>query len=102
MSADWQVGDLAVCVDASPCRCIPGCGISLGLVNGHIYRVLAVLPAGNGADWDNLDVGLGRIPMHRFYGACVDRFRKIRPDEHTQCEPEFVTLLQRSRKRVSA
>jgi hypothetical protein len=30
------------------------------------------------------------------------RFRKIRPDEREACEPEFVTLLNRSKQRHDA
>jgi hypothetical protein len=29
-------------------------------------------------------------------------FRKIRPDEHQSCEPEFVTLLENFKRKVSA
>jgi hypothetical protein len=32
----------------------------------------------------------------------ADRFAKIRPDEHAPCEAEFVTLLNRSKRRVEA
>lgn len=101
MSAGWKVGDLALCVDDGPCAC--GCGGEyaahhITVKSGQPYRVALVLPWGG-------DVYLG------MWGDAVDeygvsgnarRFRKILPDERQACEPEFVTLLKRSKKRVSA
>ncbi len=97
---DWQVGDLAVCVDDSPPQFCPKCGrkeaVNLPpLVAGSVYRVR--------------DCGLSKCGGN--YGLAVqkgkggwnaDRFHKIRPDEQEACEPEFVTLLKRSKRKVSA
>ena len=100
--ADWAVGDLAVRVD---CSCGGGHTGEQRLPLGTVYRVIGV-----------------RVPKIAFrsclapcalilaedsgpnqhLGFCSVGFRKIRPDEHTECEPEFVQLLQRSKKRVSA
>lgn len=97
--ANWQVGDLAVCVDVSargqplPPRL---------LVVGRAYRVCAVTAAESWCDGD-YDAGLVleglRSPAYDgSYRA--SRFRKIRPDEHEACEPEFVTLLKRVKVRA--
>lgn len=98
MADDWQVGDLAVCVDASPCRCTHGCGADTKLEEGRVYRVIGVIPPIGFETWVNLDIGLGYVGNHRGrVGAVTDRFRKIHPDAHEACEDEFVTLLKRSR-----
>jgi hypothetical protein len=97
VSEDWKVGDLAVCVDD---RVNPAAGI-ICVQAGQIYRVEAVGPlAANRL----LGVGLGLFmegvdngPL----GHSEHRFRKIRPDEHEDCEPEFVELLKLSKQRVS-
>lgn len=92
--SDWQVGDLAVCVDAGPCRCEPDCKTPLtGLEVGRIYRVTAIRSVcWAGAPWVNLDIGLPPTPQHDPLetGANVERFRKIRP-----CEEEFTKLVRR-------
>jgi hypothetical protein len=86
---------LALCVDASPPRDLCGNGgietsYARNLVKGRIYRVtkVVVCQCGNHA-------GLGDQAERA--GGSVDRFRKIRPDEHEACEPEFVTLLRRTK-----
>jgi hypothetical protein len=97
--SDWQVGDLAVCVDDRPDH--------LGenhLELGRIYRVTGVCPVGLSV----FGMGTGLLlegvafPAWATGGAAARRFRKVRPDEHESCEPEFVTLLERSRKTVRA
>jgi hypothetical protein len=90
------VGDLAVCVDA---RRSP-------LTDGAVYTVSACLyhPAlnclGEFTEWTLL---LHEVePIHGLMGFCSTRFRKIRPDEQEACEPEFITLLKRSKRKVAA
>jgi hypothetical protein len=82
------VGDLVVCVDASFNVVL---GLPSGLVEGRSYLVTGIVERFEGAgllvDW---------LPMPKGCAAyCPTRFRKIRPDEHEDCEPEFVTLLNR-------
>jgi hypothetical protein len=96
--SDWQVGDLAVCVDVSDrfyaqYRRTALAGRRFAI--GKKYRVVAT-------------------SIHRITGeeillmegqpdtAGAWRFRKIRPDEHEACEEEFVILLKLSKQRVSA
>jgi hypothetical protein len=89
MSDDWQVGDLAVCVDASN----PDCP-AYGVVEGRIY-VVSGLYVGNSG---RLGLNLAGVNLGRTYRAVLAcRFRKIRPDEQEPCEAEFVTLLKRNR-----
>lgn len=93
--SDWQVGDLAVCVDA---RVNPRVG-SCPLQVGRVYRVARVVGSGPCALYGRHSLGLilAGVPWSEPEGAAELRFRKIRPDEHKACEPEFVTLLKRSK-----
>lgn len=96
--SDWQVGDLAVCVDGGPGRDSRWrvCGQLFRegdgpLEAGQIYTVRAIR-----ADVDHLAFGLVEIP-----GPWrADRFRKLRPDAHEACEEEFATLLKRAPAKV--
>ena len=92
---DWQVGDLAVCVDDRPCHC----GATDPAIRiGAVYTVVRVMPPVAhqvGLLFEEADpVG------HPAFGA--DRFRKIRPDEHEACEEEFVTLIKRLKQPAPA
>lgn len=95
MSAGWEVGDLALCVNDSLIRCSGGINHrGVYSVAGKVMRVdemfvdtcgcCTVLTGGDGK------------------GGVAQRFRKILPDQHEACEAEFVTLLKRSKKRVTA
>lgn len=94
--SDWAVGDLALYVDDSP---NPKWPEWRALTRGAAYVVSSI-------DYDPTDpvpLGLllaGVALRPGMTGFNPDRFRKIRPDEHEACEPEFVTLLKR--KKVSA
>jgi hypothetical protein len=94
--SDWQVGDTAVCIDNEPRRAdaydAKRCA---WLVLGHHYRVRTV-----GLPYGCIHVEGDGLTAHE--GWQPDRFRKIRPDEQQSCEPEFVTLLRRSKQKVSA
>jgi hypothetical protein len=100
VSADWQVGDLALCVDAGPRIYrggISGAGDGL-LREGRVYHVTASIVRDD--EW-------GVVPSLKFAGLShpgfdQDRFRKILPDKHESCEPEFVTLLKRTKRTVKA
>jgi hypothetical protein len=91
---DWQVGDLAVCVDdAERPTSIPS---DLAKIKrGNVYRVARILCGGLGLQFEEA------VTRHSA-GYWEDRFRKIRPDEHQACEPEFVTLLKRAKRPVAA
>jgi hypothetical protein len=89
--SDWQAGDLAMCViDGGWFGHIHGSLPSIFPEKNAVYRVVKVRP---------------RDQITFLYFAEIDgkgwnaaAFRKIRPDEHEACEPEFVTLLKRSKK----
>ena len=91
--SDWQVGDLALCVDDSPCTC---CGEKTWAVNGAIYSVIDIEVVD-----DELFLRLAELPAVESANhedkSWLDApsFRKIRPDDHEACEQEFVTLLNR-------
>jgi hypothetical protein len=90
MSDDWQVGDLAVCVDDSPCHC--GCGLPVSA--GSVYRVTRVWPPQHG----KIGLSLSGVTIEWPHRALAgQRFRKIHPDKHEDCEPEFIELLKRIR-----
>ena len=94
---DWQVGDKAVCVDAKPRRHEQTGSLSPDvhrLIEGRVYTVAGVV--------GDASLALAEVPVpetDEWYGGFSSyRFRKIRPDEHEACEPEFVTLLKKSKK----
>lgn len=84
MSDDWKVGDLALCVnrggwvngDGSPTT-----GLPYGFT-GAVRRV-----------WQQRQFTMLVFDVGNRHGYSSKQFRKIRPDEHEDCEPEFVTLL---------
>jgi hypothetical protein len=94
--SDWQVGDLAVRVD---CECGGGHSrSSTGLKLGAVYRVVGVRPGPFLRCRAPCALILAEDHTPTAYlGICSVTFRKIRPDEHEACEPEFVTLLRRSK-----
>jgi hypothetical protein len=97
MSADWQVGDLALCVNDSPCA-IYG---PVPYVKGRIYTVASVR-FGTDKTTGVQGEGLKMAEIKARYWRRSDCFRKIRPDEHQACEPEFITLLKRTKRTVKA
>jgi hypothetical protein len=101
--SDWQVGDKALCVDA---RRSPGVRTHVPLVEGRIYTVVGVAARRAVHALYGLDTGglfLAGLVSGGTSGAyAADRFRKIRPDEHSACEEEFVTLLKRTKRTVTA
>lgn len=96
MSADWKVGDLALCVDARN---------SFVLVEGRTYAVEGLSSGGPSWLGGSFGYGLylqGVVSMGLTGAFDPRRFRKIRPDEPKACEEEFRILLQLSKKRVAA
>lgn len=95
--SDWQVGDLAVCVNGDPNPLAPE---RPRPKQGATYRVRAITSTGYDPFAQTWTHGLALDGLGSDYAP--SRFRKIRPDERKACEPEFVTLLKRSRKTVPA
>lgn len=98
--SDWQVGDLAVCVDD---RFNPAYGETL-LARGRTYTVVEVTycTISNVLWHAGTGLVLAGVPCSGLHGFAAERFRKIRPDEREACEPEFVTLLNRIKRKVEA
>ena len=95
--SDWQVGDLAVRVETS---CSGGhWGQNSEAPIGSVLRVVG-LRRGPFCDCDAPLALLFEGGSER--GGCCLAYRKIRPDEREACEPEFVTLLQRIKRKVAA
>jgi hypothetical protein len=98
VSEDWKVGDLALCIDGRP---NPGIKRNVGIEVGRTYRVAGLTAGPTKHDlYGTSPCGLlieGLLSGGRGGAFSCLRFRKIRPDEHEDCEPEFVELLKRSR-----
>jgi hypothetical protein len=95
--SDWQVGDLAVCVNAD---IDPFAGHNGGLTLNAAYTVREVVRAEGEVGLRLRDLPNPTGCKYRAFSTV--RFRKIRPDEQQACEPEFITLLKRSKQKVSA
>lgn len=94
--SEWQVGDLAVCVDVGDAPRNGGIGTAgTRFQLGAVYRVIEIR-----SHWHTGETVLLMEGQPDTAGAF--RFRKIRPDKHEDCEPEFVTLLKRSKRKVGA
>jgi hypothetical protein len=107
VSDDWKVGDLAVCVvtGALPCPhdSIPGM-LHRGGWCPKDERAREVVAISESSVNQGAHIGemCGCISLTFADGSRANssRCRKIRPDELTECEPEFVTFLKR--RKVSA
>lgn len=100
--SDWQVGDLAVCTKTGAIQCPH---FPLALHRGErlpptTLRVTAITPAAG--EISGRLCGCVVLHFEGGKGGVAQRFRKIRPDEHEACEEEFVTLLKRTKRTVSA
>jgi hypothetical protein len=91
--SDWQVGDLAVCVDAGPSKFD---GRPCPLAEGVAYTIADIVLPGEYRHLRKCVHGALKVSGSRYY-YIASRFRKIRPDKHEDCEPEFVTLLKRTK-----
>lgn len=95
MSAGWEVGDLAVCVNAGPLfirghTAYGGYGREGLLSEGRVYRVTGIFA------WPHapfLGDACLRLEGLNFYGFCLPRFRKIRPDEQSGERTDWELLL---------
>jgi hypothetical protein len=90
----WEVGDLALCVDDGRCTC---CGEQY-FRNGGVYTVAGAWPL-DGEVWLSFE-DISPLAHDEWWNAVT--FRKIIPDAHEACEEEFVTLLKRTKRKVSA
>lgn len=92
--SDWQVGDLALCLEIE----MNTGTVPSGLRVGGVYTVAGVV-----CHRDQTGLVLEDYPSwHPSEAWCASSFRKILPDEQEACEPEFVTLLKRSKRKVFA
>jgi hypothetical protein len=92
--SDWAVGDLAVCVGP-----LDADDDERGMFKGRIYTVSAYFITPGGLDGLLFKEGIDPSPWHAWNPDC---FRKILPDKHEACESEFVDLLKRINRPVSA
>ena len=84
MADDWQVGDLALCVDDGP----SAFGES-NLVRGRCYTVAALSPCYDGIPGLHLVEVISKSPV----GFDPPRFRKIRPHSPDAEDAETIRLL---------
>jgi len=89
MADEFQVGDLAVCVDDSPCRETPYPGCPFGLSKGAVFRVTAAwIDPEDGIQGLNL-MGVRNEQDGLFAGYSAHRFQKLPP-----ASPEFISLIR--------
>lgn len=92
MPHDWQIGDLALCIDDSPPRMIDGLLEARreyveALRCGRVYTVTHIACGITLPDC----VGIGDI--HQRAGGCADRFIKVTPPEADEFDHEVISLL---------
>lgn len=89
---DWKVGDEAVCVKSAE-----------RTFEGRVYTIKAICPPGRRDedgflnDTNDLHLRFEELPKRVSYWSSSMRFRKVVRDKQEKCEPEFVTLLKRSK-----
>lgn len=95
--SDWQIGDLALCVDDGIIHCGGG-NMHTGQCapkRGAVLRVTGIIAVTYALNGKLMDCGCPAIEFAGGLGATPKRLRKILPDKHEPCEAEFVTLLKR-------
>lgn len=96
MADDWQVGDLALCVDDK---------FNRALKSGMIYMVEAVVLANSPGAYDHGETGLRLVgvTLASLSGAAnAKRFRKIPAHEADEFDRETIALLTGQRQPVEA
>lgn len=100
----WQIGDLAVCVDNNPdyLYAEPAISAFARLEVGRVYRVLRIGENDRGSL--GIDIGVQNKDLFAGFNDIwpPDCFRKVAPDKREACEPEFVTLIKRAKRPVTA
>jgi len=93
MSEDWKPGDLAVCVNRRTIICdkFAHTGGNCAALTGPAEVVSVEVKS----------CGCIRLRFAASSGV-AQRFRKVRPDQHEPCEAEFITLLNRTKRKVGA
>lgn len=89
--SDWQIGDLALCVDDSPARRVDGHRENndpASLVRGRIYNVLFVGPDVRGKGL------LGLAVTCKDWGWLADRFIKVTPPEADAFDTEVIEQMK--------
>lgn len=85
--SDWQVGDLALCIDDGPARYVKGSRENAdpaSLVRGRVYTVLFVGP-------DTKGIGLtGLAVTSRNWGWFAERFIKVTPPAADEFDREVI------------
>lgn len=90
--ADWQVGDLALCVDDRP---NPTLGRRCPVMRGRVYSVKAVLPMGmNSLFGPTTGLKLDGVRTSAPSGAIASRrFIKVTPPAADEDDREVIALL---------
>jgi len=96
----WEVGDLALCVDAGVIQVNGSAADADNLLHeGQVYRVKGVVV--RDGVWRNAPaLRLTEIPHHR--GFAQVRFRKIKPDSHEGEIEDWQLLLDSMKRKVGA
>ena len=103
-SDDWQVGDLALCVNDDPCEFYPGS--EGGVRKNGIYQVVSVRSLPDVYGRFHIGLRLDRHnPVHPVSGKegshHASRFRKIRPHAPDAEDAETIRLMRSKPAQVS-
>lgn len=94
----WEVGDLALCVDATTKRLDAPCP----LVEGRVYTVTGMERAICPVFGDGLGLFLAEIECPTQNGFLALRFRKVQPDAHEGHADDWQALFEQHKRKVSA
>ena len=92
--SDWQIGDLALCVDDGIIQCDGGRHLGGNAPKkGAVLRVDGIVTS-YAEDGRLMPCGCVTVLLAGGFKATPKRLRKILPDKHEACEAEFLTLLK--------
>jgi hypothetical protein len=100
--SDWQVGDLAVCVVVGDVHCVRCRHRGNGSPQDALARKVVAVRLSIMTRGPNAGTPCGCVTLDLDDGSMgvVQRFRKVISDKHEPCEAEFVTLLNRTKRKV--
>ena len=101
--SEWQKGDMALCVDDSPCAIYPGS--EGGIRKGAVYSVMEVRVCKDVYSAEKVGLRLDRHnPIHPVTGAIGyqyhGRFIKVTPDAETLEDRGVIEIMKKDHSHV--